>query len=92
MRAFSQDIAPSNKFRKIEKQTVLKLMSQVDKHRVKEVFTSLREFNRNLQRTNKAVQPQFAEAESGVVDVTEYMDDSVYLTIELDKNIEILNE
>lgn len=35
---FERDIEPSNKFRKIKKQTLSKLMSKIDKERVKEVI------------------------------------------------------
>ena len=76
-KVFQRDIKDSSKFRKIEKQTMMKLMAQVDKYRVKEVVISLRDHNRKLQE------------EAGLKDT---LDDSLHFVVDLDKNIEVLNE
>ena len=70
-------MAPSNKYRKIEKSTLLKLMKNVEKERVKKVMVSLRDFNRKIMAQNN---------------MSELLDDMVYMSIKFDKNIEILNE
>ena len=77
IRMFERDIEQSNKFRKIEKQTMMRLMKNIKKERVQEVVESIKEFNRGVLVENK---------------IKELVDDTIYLNIRFAKNMDSMTQ
>ena len=71
---FEKHVLQSNKFQKCLEQTRRRLIPNVDKQRVKEVFQSLRHVNRQILVKNK-------------VEEADLVDDFIYLTIKMDREI-----